>query len=275
MMTETNTFFCAILFLFLVTPLLVSSGPAEPLPSPDEATETGDSMEEDPYVFHRELFDEWAPKYDRSPLQWGIFRPAHNLIIERLGEIPSGSSILDIACGTGILTFRLAGLVPEGKVVGVDFSPEMIKQAQAKLPEEESNVTFVEGNAEDLPFPDNSFDYVTCSFAFHHFPNPEKAVREMHRVLKNGGQAYLIDPYKSIPGGYIIDWSYRTFKNEKLYYSVKELQALFQECGFKEIDQKRLFRRLNFIHPSLLTIGIADKNRRSETEQRKFSLRIQ
>ncbi len=274
MMTETNTFFCTILVLFLVTPLLVSSGTAEPLPSPDEAAEAGDSMEEDPYISSRELFDKWAPEYDKSPLQWGFLRPAHNLIIERLGEIPPGSTILDIACGTGILTFRLAGLVPEGKVAGVDFSPEMIKQARAKLPGGESNATFIEGNAEDLPFPDNSFDYVTCSFSFHHFPNHEKAVQEMHRVLKNGGQAYLIDPYKSIPGGYIIDWGYRTFKNGTLYHSGKELQTMFQECGFKGIEQKRLFRRLNSIHPSLLTMGIANKNRRSETGQRKFSLRI-
>ncbi len=217
---------------------------------------------EDPYASHRELNDDWAPKYDGNRfLQWGSYKPAHNLIIRQLEEIPPDAKILDVACGTGILTLRLAKLVPEGAVVGVDFSPGMIAQARAKQVPEGFNVSFIEGNAEDLPFPDNSFDYVVNSFAFHFFPNPEKAVQEMHRVLKDGGRAFQIDTYKAIPGGIIFNWYNRTFwQGDVHYYYPRQLRTFFEESGFEATEQKRLFRRWHFYVPSLLTMGTADKN---------------
>ena len=216
---------------------------------------------EDPYAHHRELCDDWAPKYDgNSFLQWGTYKPGHNLIIKQLEEIPLDAKILDVACGTGILTLRLAKLVPEGAVVGVDFSPGMIAQALAKQVPEGFNVTFIEGNAEDLPFPDNSFDYVVNSFGFHFFPNPEKAVQEMHRVLKDGGRAFQIDIYRSIPMGFAINWFNRTFwQGDVHYYYPRQLRTFFKESGFEAIEQKRLFRRWHFYFPSLLTMGVANK----------------
>ncbi len=215
----------------------------------------------DPYAPHREFCDDWAPEYDKSPFQWGIFKPAHNLIIRQLGEIPPDAKILDIACGTGILTMRLARLVPEGAVVGVDFSPQMIIQARSKQSPDGSNVTFIEGNAEDLPFPDNSFDYVVNSFGFHFFPHPEKAVREMNRVLKDSGRAFQIDSYKAFPGGIIFSWYNRTFwEGDVHYYYARQLRTFFLDSGFDEVDQKRIFRRLHFYVPSLLTMGSKNKN---------------
>ena len=256
-------------FLFFITSVSAENKTTEMQPrisSPSvqpsaELTSSDSPDQEDPYAPHRERFEEWAPTYDEGFEQWGVFTPAHDLIIKHLGEIAPSSRILDVACGTGNLSLRLAEIVPDGEVVGLDFSPKMVALAQAKLPPEGANVSFVEGNAEFLPFPDNSFDYITCSYAFHHFPHPEKAVQEMHRVLKDGGRAFLIDPYKIIPGGYFFDWFNRTFFEEGTHhYSIGQLRTMFQENGFEEIEQDRSFRRLHFFVPALLTMGTAEKN---------------
>ena len=81
------------------------------------------TVKEDIYTPHREIFDKWASNYDGYFLQRGAFTPVHDIIIKHLGEIPPASKFLDIACGTGNLALRLAEIVPEGKVVGLDFSP--------------------------------------------------------------------------------------------------------------------------------------------------------
>ncbi len=218
------------------------------------------TVQEDLYTPHRELFDKWAPNYDGCFLQWGAFTPVHNIIIEHLGEIPPASKFLDVACGTGNLALRLAEIAPGGKVVGLDFSPEMIALARAKTPVEGANVEFIKGNAEVLPFPDDSFDFVSCSCAFHHFPHSEKAVREMYRVLKDGGRAFMVDVYKNIPWGIVILWFNSKFieKGAQHYYP-KTLRDFFRESGFEKIEQKRSFKRLLFFHPTVLTMGTARK----------------
>ncbi len=229
--------------------------------SSGEAISKNSPIQMDPYTLHRKRFNGWAQTYDKSFLQWGVFTPTHNLIVKNLREVPSTSRILDLACGTGILTSRLAKMVPNGEVLGLDFSSEMIAQAQAKLPLGKSNITFMEGNAENLPFSDNFFDFVTCSFAFHHFPSPKKALQEILRVLNDGGRFMVIDSYQIFPAGIAIDWALQTFfKKTTSHYSNRGFHSLFRENAFEKIKQKRSFRRLNFFVPALLTMGNANKS---------------
>jgi SAM-dependent methyltransferase len=105
----------------------------------------------------------------------------------RLCNISYTNNVLDVACGTGntaITAKRLAN----AKVVGVDFTPELLAQAkkEASLAEAE-DIEWKEGNVEDLPFEDESFDVVLSSFGHMFSPDPELAIKEMLRVTKSGG----------------------------------------------------------------------------------------
>jgi len=99
-----------------------------------------------------------------------------------IAEVTSGSAVLDVACGPGLLA---AAAVQRGaSVIGVDFAPNMVTIARVQCPDAE----FQEADAESLPFEDARFDAVVCSLGILHFPKPETAVGEVFRVLKSGGR---------------------------------------------------------------------------------------
>ena len=99
---------------------------------------------------------------------------------------------LDVACGPGTLVLALAPRVRFAR--GVDLTLEMVRQARAFQRERQiSNADFDCGDADQLPYPDTSFDLVTCQCSFHHIPKPELALREMLRVMKPEGRLVIID----------------------------------------------------------------------------------
>lgn len=100
--------------------------------------------------------------------------------------IPAGSRVLDVACGTGNLAIPLArsGCI----VTGVDIAPNLLEQARERARAEGLNIRFDEGDAEQLPYPDASFDAVVTMFGAMFAPRPELTASEMARVLKSGGQ---------------------------------------------------------------------------------------
>ena len=101
--------------------------------------------------------------------------------------------LLDVACGPGAFALALAPRVTFAR--GIDLTPEMIRRALAHQAEKQiTNAAFVCGDAEQLPFPDGSFDLITCQCAFHHMPKPQNMLREMVRVAKPEGRLLLIDP---------------------------------------------------------------------------------
>jgi len=103
-----------------------------------------------------------------------------------------GERALDLACGTGLLALMLARAA--GEVVGCDISAEMLERAAAAAAAAGvRNVTFVETEASSLPFEDEWFDLVTSRTAFHHFPDPQRALAEVVRVLKPGGRFAMED----------------------------------------------------------------------------------
>lgn len=112
-----------------------------------------------------------------------------------LGPLYAGEAVLDIGCGNGFDTLVAAKLVgPQGRVAGLDVTPEMIDQARANLALLGwENVTFQVGEAETLPFPDDEFDVIISNGVFNLTLNKEKALREAHRVLKPGGRLMLAD----------------------------------------------------------------------------------
>ncbi len=112
-----------------------------------------------------------------------------------LGPIRAGEAVLDIGCGAGvdsIIAGKLAG--PSGPVTAIDLVPEMLARARenARLAGVD-NVTFRESSAEQLPFPDQSFEVVISNGAFNLVVDKERALAEVYRVLKRGGRFLLAD----------------------------------------------------------------------------------
>lgn len=107
-------------------------------------------------------------------------------------EVPAGASVLEVAPGPGYLSIELAKLGPF-RVTGLDLSRDMVKIARAKAEEAGVNVDFQQGNSSNLPFPAGTFDFLVCRAAFKNFAQPVRALQEMHRVLKPGGRALIID----------------------------------------------------------------------------------
>jgi ubiquinone/menaquinone biosynthesis C-methylase UbiE len=106
--------------------------------------------------------------------------------------IQDGDRVLDIGCGTGYLTHRLAKVAPGSTVLGMDPSDSMLTRARHLAP---PNCTFTSGIAEHLPTPDESFDVVTSSLMIHHLPDNLRptAIGEMFRVLRPGGSVLVAD----------------------------------------------------------------------------------
>ncbi len=112
-----------------------------------------------------------------------------------LGPVNKGEAVLDIGSGAGVDAFVAAILVrPEGRVTGIDLVPEMLERARANLEKTSlKNVTLQEGSAEQLPFPDETFDVVISNGVFNLIPDKAKALREVFRVLKASGRFLLAD----------------------------------------------------------------------------------
>jgi ubiquinone/menaquinone biosynthesis C-methylase UbiE len=120
-------------------------------------------------------------------------------LVQRFVEaVPADATsvILDVACGPGIITAALAPRARE--VVAFDLTPEMLTKARQRCAEANlTNVTFREGSATDMPFPDASFDAVVTRLSVHHFQDPRRPLAEMARVLKPGGAFVLADVVSS------------------------------------------------------------------------------
>jgi demethylmenaquinone methyltransferase/2-methoxy-6-polyprenyl-1,4-benzoquinol methylase len=110
-------------------------------------------------------------------------------------EPMAGEQVLDVATGTGALALELARKVGKGsKIVGVDFSREMLRRAQGKLVKRQCyNLELICAKAEALPFPDDTFDYVSIGFALRNMAEMEQTLREMTRVLKMGGEMLCLE----------------------------------------------------------------------------------
>jgi ubiquinone/menaquinone biosynthesis C-methylase UbiE len=105
-------------------------------------------------------------------------------------DLKSGEAVLDVGSGNGIFAKDMKEAVgPDGRVCGVDSSQQMIAMAQNLCPDGE----FALGNAEKLPFGDDKFDAVTAAQLFCFVHEPDRAAREMHRVLKPGGRVVILD----------------------------------------------------------------------------------
>jgi ubiquinone/menaquinone biosynthesis C-methylase UbiE len=104
---------------------------------------------------------------------------------------PAPLDVLDVGCGTGAMGLLFAEM--GHRVTGIDLSDEMMAKARRKAENQKLTITLQNGDAEHLPFSDGSFDLVVNRHLLWTLPHPETALKEWHRVLKNGGTALIID----------------------------------------------------------------------------------
>jgi len=177
-----------------------------------------------------------------------------------LAGIKTGDAVLEVGCGTGTLTLaakRRAG--PSGKVCGIDLIPAMIEKSRQKAKEANQDILFQAGSIENLPFPDNQFDVVMCSFMIFHMSDGvrSKGIQEIYRVLKPQGRLLLIDltlpPYRfsRFIAGRILSW----VGEDDLH----ELLPLMETTGFSEVEIAPVKFRILGISILSYVIGYAGK----------------
>ncbi len=158
-----------------------------------------------------EMFDNIAPTYNflNHTLSLGIDKGWRNKVVRILRE-SNPSKILDIAAGTGDLSFAMLKLNPE-KIMGIDLSNKMLEVGKIKVRKKnlEDKIEFSQGDSEDLIFENNSFDAVTCAFGVRNFENLDLGLSEMHRVLKNDAKIVILE--FSQPKNKFISWSYNIY----------------------------------------------------------------
>jgi demethylmenaquinone methyltransferase/2-methoxy-6-polyprenyl-1,4-benzoquinol methylase len=142
-----------------------------------------------------DLFATIARRYDLlNDLQsFGLHRLWKKRVVA-LAAVKPGDRALDLCCGTGDIAFVLAGQGAE--VTGLDFSEKMLEVAQSRQKTGSSkihNVKFMQGDAQHLPFPDNSFDAVAVGYGLRNLSSWEAGVQEMMRVTKPGGRIISLD----------------------------------------------------------------------------------
>jgi SAM-dependent methyltransferase len=183
----------------------------------------------------REEFNRWAEagrgegmEHDHLP----IVLP----VLDRLGLAPT-DNILDVGCGAGWLARLLAEHVPEGRVVGIDISDEMIRRARRKHSELD-NVMFAVGEAEEIPWDANFFDRVISVESAYYWPDPRRALREIFRVLIEGGSAWLLINYY-LENPHAHQWSEILTVPAHLL-SAQDWSAMFRESGFAGVQHARI-----------------------------------
>lgn len=199
-------------------------------------------------------FDGWSRRYDRDPLQKLLFIPSHRMMVQRFQR--SEERILDIGCGTSRFAEQVLSEFPKAEVVGLDLCPTMLRTSQTRPFTGRERLRLVQGDSQKLPFADNSFDLVTCSHSFHHYPNQLQVVSEMHRVLRPEGRLMIIDGDRDRWWGRLIfDVIVVLMEGRVKHLTGQAMAGLYQTVGFTDIVQ---FRRKGFL-PFLLTVGTAMK----------------
>ena len=143
------------------------------------------------------VFHSVAAKYDimNDLMSFGIHRLWKRFTIDCSG-VRKGQRVLDLAGGTGDLTAKFSRIVGEtGQVVLADINDSMLKVGRDKLRNKGlgNNISYVQANAEALPFPDNHFDLITIAFGLRNVTDKDKALASMQRVLKPGGRLLVLE----------------------------------------------------------------------------------
>jgi ubiquinone/menaquinone biosynthesis C-methylase UbiE len=147
-------------------------------------------------------------------------------------DLPPGARVLEVAPGPGYLSVALAKL-GTFKITGLDISQSFVRIASEYAKREGVTARFIHGSASNIPFEDGLFDLIVCRAAFKNFSEPLKAINEMHRVLKPGGKALILDLSKDASWDEIVAYV------DGLHVSA--MSAWFTKFTFKHMLLKRAY----------------------------------
>ena len=157
-------------------------------------------------------------------------------VLDRMALAPD-ENVLDVGCGVGWLAGLIAEQVPEGRVVGMDVSDEMIRRARRRHVDVD-NAMFVVGEADQIPWDADFFTRVISVESAYYWPDPASALREIFRVTREGGSLWvLINFYRENPHAH--QWG----ANSKCAHAPAvggEWAAMFREAGFAEVGHSRI-----------------------------------
>ena len=209
-------------------------------------------MDDDFARFEHESWQRVADKYDSV---WSSLTRQFIPSLLKDANVSSGMLVLDIACGPGYVSAaaKKLGAVP----TGIDFSDKMVAIAKRTFPE----IEFMQGDAQDLPFEDGSFDRVLMNFGLLHVSHPEKACAEACRVLKRGGKfgfTVWAGPEQN-PGAKIVNDAIEAYANldvglpeappKYLYGEREECRQVVKRAGFDGASMSYEMRTVEWHHP--------------------------
>ena len=185
-------------------------------------------------------FNRWAQEGEGEKMEHHHLNITEKTI--RLMDLRPGERVLDLGCGSGWATRLLARLVsdgPEGfgQVVGLDVSDEMIRQARAASKDFE-NILYVWGSAQQIPWEENFFDKVLSVESFYYYPDQDRALAELFRVLAPSGRMFiLINLYKDNP--YSLQWVDK-LKVPVHVRSAAEYVELLKKHAFETVEARQI-----------------------------------
>ena len=205
------------------------------------------------------MFNNISKEYDllNRVISFGIDISWRKKIV-RILKTKNPTNILDIATGTADIAIELSQ-IEDSEIIGLDISEKMLDVGRQKVTDRnlEDKVSLISGDAEDLNFPNNSFDLISIGFGVRNFQNLDKGLSESHRVLRDDGTLIILET--SVPQNFIIKFFYllfsRTFiplvgsvlsKDKKAYKylqkSAEEFPSgekfihILKSCGFKSVE---------------------------------------
>jgi len=183
----------------------------------------------------REEFNRWA----QAGRGEGMEQEHLPIVLPMLDLMQFGpaENVLDIGCGSGWLCRLIAQRVTQGRVVGMDVSDEMVGRAR-RASVELAHVLFVVGGVDEIPWEASFFTRAVSVESAYYWPDPARGIREIFRVLRPGGSAWvLINYYRDNP--HCHHWG-ALLKVPTRLLSAEEWAGLFREAGFAEIAQRRI-----------------------------------
>jgi SAM-dependent methyltransferase len=183
----------------------------------------------------REEFNRWAERGRGEEMEESHL-PITLPMLDLMNLAPD-DNVLDAGCGAGWLARLLSVRVPQGRVVGMDISDEMVRRARKNYVDLE-NTMFVIGGAEEIPWDANFFTKAISVESAYYWPEPQRGLREIFRVLREGGSAWiLINYYRDNP--HCHQWAGQ-FATPAHLLSAEEWAAMMRDAGFADVAHRRI-----------------------------------
>lgn len=178
-------------------------------------------------------FNSNAVEYDNS-FDGKFVKAMYQPLLEELEKEEEGK-LLDVGCGTGNVLCRLVN--GKRELYGIDLSERMVEECKKRMG---GDAYIKMADAEHIPYEDNTFDTLVCNASFHHYPHAVEVLREMKRVLKDGGKLFIGEGHIIQPFRILMNFSFR-FSNSGDFHSYgkHELIGILKTNGFQVSEVKR------------------------------------